>query len=217
MNDGRWLLDYFHGKQEDVKFIQAAADRIRDNIKVAGAAIMDTGQALTEVKQRLPHGLWLPWLKAEFGWSARHAQKLMAVYERFKCEDVFAFARIEPSALMLLARETTPETVRKAAIDQAAAGEVVTHKQARAMTKRERDLRATTQRAQTNTPKKAALSNEEFHARTYLHGDEHKDAMAFGFIFVVSRATRAPITRSLDQSTSIWYTNRYRQDLIRTD
>jgi hypothetical protein len=41
--------------------------------------IIEVGNDLQAVKDALPHGQFLPWLKAEFGWSERSAQNFMSV------------------------------------------------------------------------------------------------------------------------------------------
>jgi len=49
--------------------VRTAADRIRERIKKTVQDIIAVGNDLLAVKEVLPHGQFLPWLKAEFGWS----------------------------------------------------------------------------------------------------------------------------------------------------
>src|SRR6516164_8584484 len=96
---------------EERQFIQRQATLIRDLGRRTAESVMAIGKALTEVKERLLHGTWLPWLTAEFGWSDRTARHFMEVYEKFKLEN-FSDLQIDPSALYLLAAHKTPAPVR---------------------------------------------------------------------------------------------------------
>jgi hypothetical protein len=96
------------------------------------ADVVGIGQDLSEVKQRLDHGHWLPWLQAEFGWAARTAQGFMRVHQVFKSAKFSHLAPVDVSALYLLAAPSTPETAREAARELAAEGQPVKHAQARA-------------------------------------------------------------------------------------
>jgi hypothetical protein len=80
---------------------------------------------LTEVKDRLPHGAWLPWLKTEFGWTDRTAENFMNVSQRFKSETV-SNSHIDMGALYRLASPKTPEAARTEAIRRAESGERIT-------------------------------------------------------------------------------------------
>jgi hypothetical protein len=63
----------------------------------------------------------LPWLEAEFGFSDRTARKFMGVAEKIKLEPS-SDLNIAPSALYLLAQNSTPEDVRQEAITMAESG-----------------------------------------------------------------------------------------------
>jgi len=41
--------------------------------------VITVGQALIRQKPRLPHGMFLPWIEAEFGMSEQSAQKFAAI------------------------------------------------------------------------------------------------------------------------------------------
>ena len=94
-----------------------------------GEAIRLIGQWLTEVKERLPHGAWLPWLQTEFGWSDETARKMMRVYECLKSQQSLNL-EIDVSALYLIAAPSTPEPVREEVIRRAQSGESMTHAKA---------------------------------------------------------------------------------------
>src|SRR5947209_14228164 len=105
--------------------VRTAADRIRERIKKTVEDISEVGSDLLAVKEALPHGQFLPWLKAEFGWSERTAQNFMSVAEQFKSAKI-ADLPIQPSAAYFLAAPSVPDEARKLAIEQAQAGEEIT-------------------------------------------------------------------------------------------
>ncbi len=105
--------------------VRSAADRIRERIKKTVEDIIEVGNDLLAVKEALPHGQFLPWLKAEFGWSERSAQNFMSVAEQFKSAKI-ADLPIQPSAAYLLAAPSVPNEAREKAVEKAEAGEEIT-------------------------------------------------------------------------------------------
>jgi hypothetical protein len=111
---------------DDRQFAANEAEEIRRLLKKTAETIVIIGQKLTAVKARLKHGEWGDWLRSEFDWDPRTAQRFMNVGERFK-NDNLSDLNIAPSALYLLAAPSTPEEVRESVLDQAKAGERITH------------------------------------------------------------------------------------------
>jgi hypothetical protein len=105
--------------------LRNAADRIRERVKKTVEDIIEVGNDLLAVKEALPHGQFLPWIKAEFGWSERTAQNFMSVAEQFKSAKI-ADLPIQPSAAYLLAAPSVPDEAREKAIEKAEAGEEIT-------------------------------------------------------------------------------------------
>jgi hypothetical protein len=105
--------------------VRNAADRIRERIKKTVEDIIEVGNDLLAVKETLPHGQFLPWLRAEFGWSERSAQNFMGVAEQFKSAKI-ADLPIQPSAAYLLAAPSVPDEAREKAVEKAEAGEEIT-------------------------------------------------------------------------------------------
>ncbi len=105
--------------------VRNAADRIRERIKKTVEDIIEVGNELLAVKDTLPHGQFLPWLRAEFGWSERSAQNFMGVAEKFKSAKI-ADLPIQPSAAYLLAAPSVPDEARQKAVEKAEAGEEIT-------------------------------------------------------------------------------------------
>ena len=56
-----------------------AAGRIRARHRNQIEQIIETGKDLIAVKGALPHGMFLPWIEAEFGWGRQTAQNYMNV------------------------------------------------------------------------------------------------------------------------------------------
>jgi gas vesicle protein len=110
--------------------VRTAADRIRERVKKAVEDIIEVGNDLLAVKEALPHGPFLPWLKAEFGWGERSAQNFMSVAEKFKSAKI-ADLPIQPSAAYLLAAPSVPDEAREKAVEKAEAGEEITFAAAR--------------------------------------------------------------------------------------
>jgi hypothetical protein len=81
--------------------VRTAADRIRERVKKTVEDIIEVGNDLLAVKETLPHGQFLPWLRAEFGWSERSAENFMSVADRFKSAKI-ADLPIQPSAAYFL-------------------------------------------------------------------------------------------------------------------
>ena len=91
---------------------------------------IEVGTDLVTVMEALGHKHFGPWLKAEFGWSARAAQNFMGAAEKFKSAKT-ADLPIQPSAAYFLAAPSVPEEARQKAVEKAEAGEEITFATAR--------------------------------------------------------------------------------------
>jgi hypothetical protein len=67
-----------------IETLDDIAERIRQ--RANGMRCDAIGLDLIEAKAILPHGKWLPWLKNEFDWSERTAQRYMLVAELAKTD-----------------------------------------------------------------------------------------------------------------------------------
>lgn len=107
--------------------VRASAQRIKEKVKRTIENIIEVGKELLAVKKALPHGHFLPWLKAEFGWTERTARNFMAVAERFGPKtEMISDLQITPTAAYALAAPSAPDEARQAAIERAEAGERIT-------------------------------------------------------------------------------------------
>lgn len=81
------------------------------------AVIGASGQDTTGADRGVPHGQWLPWLDAEFGWSDRTARSYMQVAEAFKSETLsdFSGVTIDATALYALSAPDVPQAARRIA------------------------------------------------------------------------------------------------------
>lgn len=86
--------------------------------------IIEIGKELTAVKDRLEHGQFLPWIKAEFDMSADTAHRMINVAARFG--QIPQIAEFKPSILYALAAPSTPAAVIDQALEKAESGEPVT-------------------------------------------------------------------------------------------
>ena len=55
------------------------ADKIRALSKQTRESVILIGNHLIEAKEILGHGNFLPWIKEEFGWSDKSAQRFMTL------------------------------------------------------------------------------------------------------------------------------------------
>ena len=72
-------FDYTPLATKTANKVKEAAERIRQTVKRTIEDIMGVGNELLAVKDALPHGQFIPWLRAEFGWTERTARNFMAV------------------------------------------------------------------------------------------------------------------------------------------
>lgn len=107
--------------------------RIKERIRRTAQDIVDIGEDLIEVKDRLEHGQFGLWLKLEFDWDERTAQRFMSVAAMMKSDTVSDLPRADLSkmdigagALYVLAAKSTPQEVRREALERAYRGEQMT-------------------------------------------------------------------------------------------
>lgn len=132
------LFDYTSLDPETRVLVQECSDEVKGLIKPQAKDIIEAGQKLIEVKNRLGHGRFGNWLQTEFGRTSRTAQNYMRVAEVFKYEKSsylkkFSYLDIAPSALCHLAKSSTPDEARQEALDRAYQGEHITHAEAKAI------------------------------------------------------------------------------------
>lgn len=132
MTEIRPHFDYRFLPAADRAMVKTRADEIRQCLKRTAQDILEVGVRLTQVKARLPHGMFGDWLKHEFDWSERTAQRFMSVASAFKSVTV-SDLDIQPRALYLLAAPSTPDAARLSAIERASDGERISYGRAKAI------------------------------------------------------------------------------------
>jgi len=121
-------FDYGHiHDQSSRDWAMAAAGTIRSNIGEAVTKVLEAGRLLQGAKERLPHGLYLPWVEQQCGLKPQYAQKLIKAAELVNAAHCAAFENVADTAtLFLLSADATTEDVREWFMERAAAGDVPT-------------------------------------------------------------------------------------------
>jgi hypothetical protein len=104
--------------------LRAHADAIRDLLKKSVENVIAIGRRLTEAKDLVSHGCWLPWLDTEFGWHIKTARRYMQLYELSLKWDNLSL--LNPSSAYLLAQDSTPDSARQEVLERAKAGKEIT-------------------------------------------------------------------------------------------
>jgi hypothetical protein len=118
-------FDYSPLEAKVAEKVRSSAEAIRQQVRNTLENAIKIGQELLAVKEALPHGQFLPWLRAEFQWAERTAYNFISVAERFKLATI-ANLPIDPTAAYLLAGPSAPDEARQTAVERAEAGEHVT-------------------------------------------------------------------------------------------
>jgi len=106
------------------------ADAVRRIQKRVVEDVIEIAGRLIECKALLDHhGMWLPWLEQEFGWSDDTALNFMRVHEMAKSRNIRDLSMLPASGLYLLAKPSTPEAVRDDVLGRAHRGEPLSVKQ----------------------------------------------------------------------------------------
>ena len=131
----QWPVDLGRADEELVRGMTA---RIRERIGQAAEAIYEIGCELRKVKTILGRrGKWEQWLSEEFAWTDRTARRYMAValklQKPYEADNLSLYA---PSALYILAAESTSEAARDEADKLSASGQRITYTGAQEMTER---------------------------------------------------------------------------------
>lgn len=118
-------LPYAALSREDEVAAKEDAAIIKAHMKSAAESIIAVGLALKRQKERLPHGMFLPWIEAEFEMSHMTATRFMNVAEVYgsKANTVLV---LPPKALYELAAPSTPQSVREQVEELVVDGQKVT-------------------------------------------------------------------------------------------
>ena len=120
-------FDYSQLDSKTSDFVREQTEEIRGLMRRTAQGIVDIGQKLLDIKEKLGHGNFLNWLKKEFDWSELTAQRFMQVAKQFKSHNLLDL-EIAPSALYILSAPSTQDSVREEILSRARAGEKITYK-----------------------------------------------------------------------------------------
>ena len=119
-------FDYAKLETALAESVRQTADRIRGKLRRSLEDVVEIGNDLLGVKDRLPHGQFMSWLRAEFGWADRMARTFMSVAEQFGPKvEIIANLPIAATAAYMLAAPSVPEKAREKAIEQAKGGQAI--------------------------------------------------------------------------------------------
>ncbi|WLT39531.1 DUF3102 domain-containing protein [Synechocystis sp. B12] len=121
------LFDYSTLSPDLQVEVKTATERIKLRMKRTAEDIIEIGKDLIAIKEKLPHGQFLPWIATEFEMSKESAGRFMSVASRFP--DFRQIDEFKPSLLYLLAAPSTPDEVVEQVIEKAENGETVTAKE----------------------------------------------------------------------------------------
>ena len=135
-------FDYDALDFETRALVSLKTDRIKERIRRTAQDIVDIGEDLIEVKDQLEHGNFGLWLKLEFDWDERTARRFMSVAAMMKSDTVSVLSRADLSkmdigagALYILAAKSTPQEVRREALERAYRGEQMTQSKVKELVK----------------------------------------------------------------------------------
>ncbi len=114
------MIFAYEALDEEIRiFVQQKTDETHLLLKRTAENILAIGLILQAVKERLPHGQFLPWLQAEFGMSRVTANHFMHVAEKFadKCTSIL---HLPATILYELASPSTSESI----IEQVERGQI---------------------------------------------------------------------------------------------
>jgi hypothetical protein len=120
----------------------AVADQLReaaDHIRARGldqiAAIADIGKALADVKEKVGHGNWGPWLASEFSMSVSTANRYMRgakfVEDNFADNKFVTETNLTANVLSLISAKSTPPSLAQEVVDRIMANDPISEKEVR--------------------------------------------------------------------------------------
>jgi DNA-directed RNA polymerase subunit M/transcription elongation factor TFIIS len=143
--------------------IEARAEEIRKLTHRMKTDIYKVGEHLLEVKDMLPHGEFLPWIKEEFGWKRTTAHRFMRVAQSFKCSTV-KHLDADDRAVYKLAAPSTPERAREEAVQRSREGEHISHSDAESLIESYKDESGDGPQAGFTCPECGTQYNDELDA-----------------------------------------------------
>ena len=136
-------FDYSLLDDDTISFVQSRTIKIKRLAKRVAADVINVGNYLIEVKNKLGHGYFMDWLEAEFNWSNRTAARFMSVAQKFTI-DSLTNLELLPTALYIMAAPSTPNEAVVEVMERAKQGETITEKKAKEIKDRHKALKEQT-------------------------------------------------------------------------
>jgi hypothetical protein len=155
-------FDYSELEPEVVEEARAAAGRIRKRIQAAKLGMLEVGRELLNMKEKLKHGAFGKWIRAEFDMTDRTAQNYMSVARELSGNPEIV-SYFPPTTTYRLVAKSVPSDVRKAIIDGFEAGSIRT---ADEVELRLSEVRKAKKNAREEARRNAGKSPEEIANRT---------------------------------------------------
>lgn len=129
-------FDYASLDQTTAKFLLQETKEIKSLMKRTVEGIIETGERLHRVKQRLQHGEFMTWVENEIKCHYSTALHFMRVWETFgEQKEEIADVGINVSVLYLLSAPSMPEQLRTEIIEMAKAGNPISFADAKRLKK----------------------------------------------------------------------------------
>lgn len=119
------VFDYRLLSADKREFVLQKTDETQILLKRTAENIIQIGKNLQDVNSVMPHGMFLRWLKSEFGMSRQTADNFRHVADKFK-DKMLNFSNLSISALYALAEPNTPPEAIEMAIERSQS-EKITH------------------------------------------------------------------------------------------
>ena len=129
-------FDYASLDQNTAEFLLQETKEIKSLMKRTVEGIIETGERLHKVKQRLQHGEFMTWVENEIKCHYSTALHFMRVWETFgEQKEQIADVGINVSVLYLLSAPSMPEQLRTEIVEMAKAGNPVSFAEAKRLKK----------------------------------------------------------------------------------
>ena len=129
-------FDYASLDQTTAEFLLQETKEIKSLMKRTVEGIIETGERLHRVKQRLKHGEFMTWVENEIKCHYSTALHFMRVWETFgEQKEQIADVGINVSVLYLLSAPSMPEQLRTEIVEMAKAGNPVSFAEAKRLKK----------------------------------------------------------------------------------
>ena len=135
-NSDLLAFNYASLDQSTAEFLLQETKEIKSLMKRTVEGIIETGERLHRVKQRLQHGEFMAWVENEIKCHYSTALHFMRVWETFgEQKEQIADVGINVSVLYLLSAPSMPEQLRTEIVDMAKAGNPVSFAEAKRLKK----------------------------------------------------------------------------------